>query len=135
MFADSPSCGSNIASGEAVGENNCGLESEDIELKCSVKYLGNVPPIMEFKNTDNNDVITAGVRNFTLSGSEMVYTLTLKSSIDVDTSKFSCAVRHDFLGNSANISAYMCLSKRINILCKLFLNFYLCFISQHLCAV
>src|SRR5688572_27289069 len=95
-----------------IGPNSCGIEPEEVKLSCSIKYKGNIAPILQWKASGDNQSITDGRVNITSSNNEVTYTLTMESSLTPNNSSFVCQTTR------TSDKPYSCSSVAVNILCK-----------------
>lgn len=106
-----PICRSNKELDEIIGQNDCNIEPDDVELECRVAYHGNIPPRMEWKKFGEDssaslEISVASSRNYFVSR------LKLNGDITLNNSCYVCEA-HRSTGEPIK-----CTSKVIHVLCK-----------------
>src|SRR6218665_2309852 len=106
-----PVCRSNKELDEVVGQNTCGIEPDIVELECSVKYRGNIPPQMEWSKIGQN-ISTPFPVSVVTSNNRFVSTLKLIGDIALSNSSYVCGTKR------TSVATYNCTSEVIKIFCK-----------------
>ena len=50
---------------EIVGENDCGIDPDNIRFNCSISYYGDFEPSFQWRSSEQQDVIENGVKTST----------------------------------------------------------------------
>ena len=72
-----------------VGPNSCGLPVDKLHLSCSVSYIGNIPPILQWKVEGNDTPISKAIVS-DYPGKSITTNLTLSSGVELDGVVFTC---------------------------------------------
>ena len=113
-----PTCQSSHSLTDVLVENDCGLEPDSIELKCSVGYHGNIPPTLEWRHSSDPDVIVSSVIDNQSTRSNkivVINSLTRKSNIRLNGTNFICSVDEVEAGQQS----YGCATTKVSVMCKL----------------
>lgn len=96
-----PQCNSNSNPDGMIGDNDCGIEPEDIKIVCTLRYSGNIPPVLEWMDGGSN--------------STPLKTLTIERFPDEDATTFKATftsvIRSDHRLSNNSIICKTALSK------------------------
>ena len=51
ILISKPTCESNSNLADVLVDNDCGLKPDSLELTCNICYLGNMPPVLEWRHS------------------------------------------------------------------------------------
>ena len=118
LFTESlPSCQSNIDLTDVIGENDCGIDPDQILLQCSVVYTGNFAPVLRWQNSGGeHPMVDANVSvsirdeaNYITSS-----TLTMTANRKLTDTYFTCQV-----ADSPSVSsAAECRTEKLAVHCE-----------------
>lgn len=107
-FAETaPVCESNSNVDELIGPNSCAIKPTIVQLSCSVKYIGNQVPELQWIKADENIAINSSV--CLTSGNIHTCTLTMESELQMEGSSYVCQTR---------TRKYNCTSGVFRIICE-----------------
>ena len=108
-----PKCDSNISLTKVLVGNDCNLEPDHMEIRCSVGYHGNIPPVLEL-NHPNRDVMASTTVYRTSTSDNSAVTRTLKASIELSGTNFACSVK----GVKTGRRETTCVTDNISAMCE-----------------
>ena len=115
ILVSNPTCESNSSLADVLVDNDCGLEPDCIELKCSVVYHGNIPPVIQWRHPLESDVILSSVVSHQSTPSNkivVVNSLTRVSNIRLNGTHFVCSVDEVESGEQN----YGCATRNISVM-------------------
>jgi hypothetical protein len=119
VLGGDPVCKSNMRSNGVIGPNSCGIEPEEVELSCSIKYHGNSLPVLQWRVSGVNQCIPDGRFKVTPINNEVIYSLTIKGSLDLRNSSFICQTtrtsQKHYSCSSDAISSLYVLSSEVTV--------------------
>src|SRR6218665_2630346 len=86
-----------------IGQNDCNIPLDDIQLSCSVRYFGTDPPELEWRESGENETLPS---NCVTEYGYQTCSVTLKPDIDFHGSSFICQTKR-----SAAEEQYNCTTK------------------------
>ena len=105
---ESPACQSNIKPQGLIGPNNCGFEPDELHMTCGVKYHGNQPPIMQWKEVGSNSPIAEGITH-NASSDRAIYYLKMEVNSAMHGSSYQCVTTR------STTSQYGCTSDVVSV--------------------
>src|SRR6218665_1416088 len=99
-----------------VGPNRCDLPIEELHLSCSVSYIGNIPPVLQWKMDGQDISISKGIA-IDYAGKSVMMNLTMSSKVEMDGAPFTCSTTR------SHQKQYSCTTDRVKINCKLTVSF------------
>ena len=115
ILVSNPTCESNSSLADVLVDNDCGMEPDCIELKCSVGYHGNDPPVIRWRHSVNSDIILPGAVSHQSTSSNkivVVNSLTRASKIRLNGTHFVCSVDEVESGELS----YRCATRNISVI-------------------
>ena len=110
-------CGSNVSLDDVLVENDCGLDSDIIQVNCSVGYAGNQPPAFNWYHSGNGEILKSAKKHNTSDGKTATSTLIVKASMQLNQTFFSCEVN-----TSDRHPRKKCSLLEMTVSCKLLLK-------------
>lgn len=110
-----PVCVTNISPSGLIGYNTCNVVQETVELTCSVKFSGNVPPDLQFSIVKNNrsfPIDATSSQCQVSSDSRVSCKYTTKTDLEAEGMSFICQ------SNRSRSAQYQCSTTEVRILCK-----------------
>src|SRR6218665_1501197 len=111
-----PICASNMKPEGLVGPNRCDLPIEELHLSCSVSYIGNIPPILQWKMEGEDTPIAKGI-DIDNAGRSVMMNLTMSSNVEIDGALFTCGTTR------SHHKQHSCTTNPVKINCKLTVSF------------
>ena len=107
-----------------VAENDFGIQPEDIFLSCSLTFHGNIAPELEWKASDESDIIDKiNISNTSeKNGKKIVIQAVTQAFLKQDGSQYVCQTKR-------SQEKYPCYSAMVKTLCKS--HFVVAFHTQH----
>ena len=84
-------CKSNIRTDGFIGPNTCGITPDVVELSCSIKFYGKIPPQVTWKKTGENLAPHGNMTSIT-SENNLTNVLKLAADLSLDNSSYSCQI-------------------------------------------
>ena len=109
-----PECKPNIDLSQVLVSNDCGIEPDLIDITCSLAYYGNIPPVLEWRHSNDPRVIRSSI---SIDASSRVLTtsrLTLQPHMRMHGTQFICSVR-DVVVDEGRLS---CVTPNISLMCE-----------------
>ena len=110
-----PSCLSNASSEGVLGNNDCQLAPDYIELNCSVSYRGNIAPKVTFRHSNSTVIVDRHVSSLPGPDSTELYSLVLESSLSWNGASVICQVETGT--EKQDFKKFGCSLPAIKILC------------------
>ena len=85
---------SNIVLADVIGENDCGIDPDVLQLQCSVVYSGNFVPVLLWQNSGEHVMIGTNVSTSIQDETNhiTVSTLTVIANMGLNDTYFTCQV-------------------------------------------
>ena len=111
-----PVCSSNVSLEEVMIENDCDIEPDYVQLRCSIIYSGNVVPVLKWNcSSELNDLSKEWTTTNQFNRTETV--LTFKASKRLCDKQLACAVQ-----TTATSKPSECVLPRLSIQCRYHYN-------------
>ena len=115
ILVSKPTCESNSSLTDVLVENDCGLETDSIKLKCSAGYHGNIPPHLESRHSSDPDIIVSNEISHQSTASHKIVkinSLARVSNIQMNGTQFICSVDE----KESEEKSYGCATRNISVM-------------------
>lgn len=100
-------CQESIDPDGVVGDNDCGLEPDNIVFRCILRYSGNIFPVLKWRKT-RGDLVTPKTVTMDRIEHQVTVTTMINPHLDMDGSSYTC---------ETSLSNYSWTSSRVKLLC------------------
>jgi len=115
-------CTHNMSVDGVVGGDICelGLQPDLINITCSVRFSGNIPPTLSWSHNSPRDIIYHSVADNVVPNSRVTSIIVIQANNDMNGSRFSCSASFIWTANNKKTPQAIIVwtSQYFKLLCK-----------------